>query len=117
MSKATGALSIKLVMTFVFAWLTIGLIDRNPAGWVLLIAIVAAAVNYLAGDLMVLPNFGNAIAAAGDGIMGALAAFVLSLLIPAVQTSSGALLIFAVLVAVGEFFSHRYLLRGEKVAP
>jgi len=117
MSKTTGALLLKLAMTFIFAWLTIGLIDRNPAGWILLIAVVAAGVNYVVGDLMVLPKYGNAIAAAGDGIMGAVAAYILDLLIPAVRTGFGSLALFAVLVAVGEFFFHRYLLRSEEVAP
>jgi len=49
--------------------------------------------------------------------MGALVAYIFSWLIPAFMVSLTSLLLFAVLIAIGEYFFHQYLLKSEKVAP
>ena len=111
------ALAIKFLMTFVFAWLTFGLMDGNFLSWVLFVAIIGTVLNYLAGDLVVLPKFGNIVASAGDGVMGALVAYIISLSTPNFVVSLTSLVIFAILIAVGEFFFHQFLLKSKKVAP
>jgi len=55
------ALLIKFVMTFVFAWLTFGLMDGNLLSWIFFVTIIWTILNYLAGDLVVLPKSGNII--------------------------------------------------------
>ncbi|MEW6182883.1 MAG: DUF2512 family protein [Bacillota bacterium] len=117
MSKTGSALLVKLVMTFVFASATLGFIRGNTWGWVIVVAIIATALNYLVGDLLVLPAFGNIVAAIGDGLMGVITAYVVDLLVPAFRTTLLSLLIFGVLIALGEYFFHQYLLRSEKVEP
>lgn len=117
MSKTGYALLIKFAMTFIFAGLAFALITANAWSWILLAGLVATAVNYLVGDLWVLPNFGNIAASVGDGILGALVAYIIDLLVPAFQTGAAALVVFALLIMVGEYFFHQYLLRTEKVAP
>ncbi len=110
-------LLIKFLMTFVFAWVTFGLMDGNFLSWVFFVALVGTVLNYLAGDLFVLPKFGNIVASTGDGIMGALVAYIISLFTPAFVVSLTSLVIFAILIAVGEFFFHQFLLKSKKVAP
>lgn len=117
MSNTATALLVKLVMTLLFAGLTLVYVDGNPWSWVFLIAFLVTAVNYLAGDLVVLPAFGNLIASIGDGVMAALLAYVVDLLTPAVRTSAASLVVFAVLVAIGEYFFHQYLRRSDTVEP
>ncbi|HIE13068.1 MAG TPA: DUF2512 family protein [Desulfotomaculum sp.] len=117
MSKTGYALLVKFIMTFIFAAFTFALIDRNAWGWVLLVALAVTALNYLIGDLRLLPSYGNIVASVGEGIIGGLTAWVLALLVPAFDTSFAALFVFAVLTAIGGYFFHQYLLRTEKAAP
>lgn len=117
MSQTAIALIVKFVMTFVFALIAFTVLINNPWTWVLALAVIATAVNYVLGDLFVLPKFGNAVASVGDGVMGALVAYIVSLVTPLFVVNLTSLLLFAVLVAVGEYFFHQYLSRNEKVAP
>ncbi|WP_347488118.1 DUF2512 family protein [Desulfoscipio sp. XC116] len=117
MSKTATALIIKFIMTFVFAGIALAFIDHNTWGWIFVVAVVGTALNYFVGDLLVLPKYGNIVASVGDGVMASLTAYIISLLAPAFRTSFTALAILAVLIAVGEYFFHQYLLRSEKVEP
>ncbi|MFZ5631926.1 MAG: DUF2512 family protein [Bacillota bacterium] len=117
MSKTTTALIVKFVMTFVFAAAAFMFIDRNPWTWVLVVGILGTILNYLFGDLFVLPKWGNIGASIVDGILAGVTAYVVNLIVPAFKTSYAGLIAFAALVAVGEYYFHRYLKRSEKVAP
>ncbi len=117
MSKTLWALIFKMAMTFVAGLLTLTLIDGNAWWTVLIIAAVATALNYVVGDQLVLPAWGNVTAAIGDGLMAAIVAWVIALAWPAVAVSWISLLVFAIIVAVGEYFFHNYLLSSEEVAP
>ena len=121
MSKTTTALLIKLAMTFIAAWLAFSVFDgagirANPLGWILLVSLIGTAANYLVGDLMVLPAYGNITAALGDGITAALVAYIINLFTPRFSVDLSSLVFFAVLVAVAEYFFHRYLLKAEEVS-
>jgi len=119
MSKTATALIVKFIMTFVFALIALSfVIDNNAWGWVFWVALAGTALNYLVGDLLVLPKFGNIVASVGDGVMAALIAYIIDYLVPtAFQTSFTALALFGVLVALEEYFFHQYLLRSDKVEP
>lgn len=117
MSKTATALVIKFIMTLAFAWIAFGFVEGNAFSWILTLGIIATAANYLLGDLIVLPKFGNIVASFGDGVMGALVAYIMALLVPAFLVSGVSLLIFLILIAIGEYFFHQYLLKTDKVAP
>ncbi|TYO98061.1 DUF2512 family protein [Desulfallas thermosapovorans] len=117
MNKTVTALLVKFIMTLVIAGIALVFIDNNAWTWALWVAIIGTAVNYLVGDLVVLPKYGNIVASIGDGVMAALVAYIIDLISPVFQTSFTALALLAVLVAVGEYFFHQYLLREEKVEP
>jgi hypothetical protein len=110
-------LLVKFIMTFIMAMVAFSFFETNPAGLVLLVALIATAGNYLVGDLYVLPARGNATASLGDGLLGAILAYIVSLISTAFNVSFAALFIFAILIAAGEYFFHPYLLRAENVAP
>ena len=111
------SLLVKFVMTFVFAALAFFYLMTNPIMSVFWVALAATVINYLVGDLMVLPAFGNTVASIGDGIMAGLVAYVAALATPMFTAPLNALLIFAVLVGIGEYFFHQFLKNSEKVAP
>ncbi len=110
-------LLVKFIMTFIMAIVAFSFFNVNPAGLVLLVALIATIGNYLVGDLYVLPAMGNVIASIGDGILGAVLAFIVSLITVSFNVSFASLFIFAVLIAAGEYFFHPYLSRTKNVAP
>lgn len=117
MSKTASALIYKFILTFLIATVAFVLIDRNALIWAFVVGLVGTVLNYLLGDLIILPKFGNIVASVGDGVLAALTALLVGILTPAFQTTTTSLLIFAVLIAVGEYFFHQYLLRSEEVEP
>lgn len=117
MSKTGNALLFKFLMTLIFAGITFTLIDGNAFRWAFIVALLGTAANYLVGDLLVLPSLGNIIASIGDGILATLIAYLISLGSLAFDTTFSSLAIYAILVAVGEYFFHQYLLKSDEVAP
>ncbi|MDI9476258.1 MAG: DUF2512 family protein [Natronincolaceae bacterium] len=117
MSKTTGALLFKFLMTLVVSGIAFNIIGGNTFGWVFLIAILGTVIDYLAGDLLILPKVGSFIGAIINGVLAALIAIVVAMVAPAFTITTHSVLAFAVLVAVGEYFFHQYLLKADKVEP
>lgn len=111
------ALLIKFLMTFVFGIIAFSLLGGNAWSWIFLVALVGTAANYVIGDLVVLPGFGNTIASVGDGITGALVAYIFSLVVQGFSAGFFSLFVFFILITAGEYFFHGYLLREKEVAP
>ncbi len=84
---------------------------------VALIALVGAVANYLIGDLAILPNYGNVIAAIADGLIAGLFAYITVLLWPALTISFTSLAFFAIIIAIAEYFFHLFLESDDTVAP
>lgn len=118
-SKTSTALIIKFIMTFVMAAIVFELLNMGNATWfwVFVVSLIGTALNYLLGDLYVLPKFGNIAASIGDGILAALVAFVIDALTRFFDTTFASLVLFALLIAVGEYFFHQYLKASPKVEP
>lgn len=117
MSQTATALLVKFAGTFILALIAFSLLVNNLWYWALLVAIIATALNYVLGDLVVLPKFGNIVASAGDGVMAALVAYIVGLVIPVFTVTVASLFVFAILIAAMEYFFHQYLLKSEKVEP
>ncbi|MCL6477395.1 MAG: YndM family protein [Peptococcaceae bacterium] len=117
MSKAAGVLLMKYFMTFVLAAITFNLINLNGWGWVLAVSVTASTLNYLLGDFYVLPRFDYLVASAVNGVLAVLTAYIADFIIPGFKTSFKALIVFGILIAVGEFVIHRYLMRSREARP
>lgn len=117
MSKTGRALLVKFLITFAASTIAFSVFDDNSLGWAAAVAVAGTAVDYLIGDLGILPHAGKLVAAIADGGLAALTAFALDVLAGGFSTDIGSLLLFAALVAVAEYFFHAYLLRSRKVAP
>lgn len=111
------ALLIKFLMTFVFGIIAFSLFGGDTWSWIFLVALVATIANYVIGDLAVLSRYGNIVASIGDGITGALIAYIFSLLVREFSVGFFSLFVFFILIAAGEYFFHGYLLREKEVAP
>jgi len=117
MNNTLTALVVKFVMTFLLATIAFRFVDANTWQWILVVSVASTLLNYLVGDLLVLPTLGNAVASVGDGLMGALLAYAVAVYIPEFSASFAGLAVFAVTVALGEYFFHQFLLSADKVAP
>lgn len=117
MSRAAKVLLMKFAITFIIALIPFSLIDRNMIIWVLPVSIVVTFFNYILGDFYVLPRLGNILASVNNGVLAVLIVFFADYFIMSFRTSSLTLLIFAILIAAGEYGFHRYLMKSEKVAP
>lgn len=107
----------KFVYTFIAAYLTFTLIDGVLFSIVALIALVGAVAIYLIGDLAILPKYGNVVAAIADGLIAGVIAYITIFFMPSITLSFTALALYAVIVAVAEYFFHMYLESSDKVAP
>lgn len=110
MRKVTTALIIKFVMTFAAAWIAVSLIAGNSWTWALLAGILGTVVNYIVGDRYILPNYGNIVASVADGILGAGLLLLMDLASAALRLNTTAILLFGLIVVVGEYFFHQYLI-------
>jgi uncharacterized membrane protein len=111
------ALLFKLVATFIASWVAFNLVDLNTIGMISIVAVIGTVLNYLLGDLVILPSTGNITASIGDGVLGAAVAYVVDLFSYNFNASATGLIIFAAIIAVAEYFFHIYLVKDEKVAP
>jgi uncharacterized membrane protein len=111
------ALLFKLVVTFIAAWIAFTLVDLNSIMMITLVAVIGTVLNYLLGDLVILPSTGNITASVSDGVLGAAVAYVVDLFSYNFNASATGLIIFTAIIAVAEYFYHIYLIKDEKVAP
>jgi len=80
--------------------------------------VVGTAINYLLGDLVILPASSNTWASIVDGLVAAVLAYaVMEGMGTVTSRDYWAILIFGVLVVGFEFFFHNYLKKSDEVAP
>jgi hypothetical protein len=114
MSGTGKALIIKFIMTYLFTVLALQALVRNPGQWVFILALAVTVTNYLIGDILVLPSYNNTITSVGDGLMAALAGHIAGVVIIPFRTTLFALVVYGILIAVGEYYFHKYLVTINK---
>lgn len=115
--KTGAALVVKFLMTLAATAIAFRLFAANPWYWIFVIALVGTALNYLLGDVVILPNWGNIPAVIMDGLMAVLTAYVVSYVAADFSINILSALVLFGLVAVAEYFFHMFLERSEEVAP
>lgn len=116
MERTTRFLLVKFILTFIFAFVALFAIRGNNLYWVGFVAVAVTVLNYLAGDILILPAFGNAVATVADGLSAMLVAHMAGVMVRGFRTGLFPLLLFGLMVATGEFFLHRYLQRRKDAA-
>ncbi|MFA7745007.1 YndM family protein [Salinicoccus roseus] len=109
------ALLIKAVMTLAVLWIVLGAgygMDFWPM--ILVTTVVLGVISYFAGDLGILPAAGNMVATISDLVLTFLVVWLLGLLMTDISggTVPMAALISAVVIAVGEYLFHMYMLKS-----
>ena len=111
--KTTLALIIKFVVTLIAAWISFSLFGNVLLTVILVIAGAGTILNYLIGDLLILPRFGNIIASVMDGVLTAITAYIVLILNNAYAMTS--IFIFSIIVVAFEFFFHMYLFKASMI--
>jgi hypothetical protein len=111
------ALLIKGLLTLVVLYLVLGLGFGMSFVNVLITTIVLGAISYLVGGLGVLPKNGNMVATISDLGLALVVVWIMGIMLSGIDMGSmaGAALISAVILAVGEYFFHHYIMRNGPV--
>jgi hypothetical protein len=110
------ALAVKYLITGVLLALVLPMLANATVGQAMVVAALVTAVNYLVGDLIILPSFGNMIAAAADAGLTGVLVWASQLLVTGFIATFSAIMVAAGLVGLAEWFFHRYL-RAVGVVP
>ncbi|MGE0911806.1 DUF2512 family protein [Bacillus atrophaeus] len=114
------ALAIKGIMTIIVLYLVLGLGFNFTFGDTLLMTIVLGVVSYLLGDLYVLPKWNNMIATLADFGLAFLVVWLMGMPL-SMGLSPGTLalaaLFAAIVMAIGEYFFHFYMMSKELGKP
>ncbi|MFC4401747.1 YndM family protein [Gracilibacillus xinjiangensis] len=109
------ALAIKALMTLVVLYLILGLGFEMSFGNVVLITLVLGVLSYLLGDLYILPKTSNMTATMADLGMAFLVIWLLGMALTDISagTMAGAAILSAIVMAVGEYFFHKFMLKRD----
>lgn len=111
--KTTLALIIKFIVTFVAAWISFLVLGNVSLTFIFVIATAVTIINYMIGDLLILPRLGNIIAPVSDVILSAIISYVI--LLNYVNYTAISIAYFAVIVGFLEIVFHMFLLKTDIV--
>lgn len=106
------AIIMKAVMTFLILWIVLSAIYHVSFVHSTIIGVILILVSYVAGDLMILPRMGNMAATTGDLFIGFLIIWG-GLLLFGYGNSFGEALLTGVIITMGEYFFHSWLLKKQ----
>ncbi|WP_243458072.1 DUF2512 family protein [Sporosarcina sp. Te-1] len=106
------AIMIKAPMTFLVLWIVLSAIYNVSFVHSTIIGVILILVSYVAGDMMILPKMGNMAATTGDLVIGFLVIWG-GLLLFGYGNSFGEALLTGVIITMGEYFFHSWLLNTQ----
>lgn len=109
--KIILTLTIRLFTTFLIAWISFSYWHNTDLYFtgILGISIVATAINYFIGDLLVSPRLGNISALILDGVSASVAAYFIIIWITNIVTTLIPLIAFGILITFNELFIHIFV--------
>ena len=104
-------LIIKSIIVLGVLFVFIPIFGRGTWTQTIIIGLVLVALSYVAGDMWILPKYGNWVAVLADLSMAVLVIWLMARALPQFTLSVGAVWIIALILSVGEWLFHRYLLK------
>lgn len=102
-------LILKSILVLAVLFILLPIFGRSTWTQTIITGLVLVALSYLAGDMWILPKFGNVVAVLADLGMGALVVWVMARVLPQFILPSAGVWTIAVVLAAGEWFFHLYL--------
>jgi len=116
-SRAAFVLIVKYLATLAIAVFSFRYVGYSPLGWIAVLSVTVATLNYLLSDFYILPRLGNYPASLTSGVLAGISAYFANVFIPLFQAGAGALFVFAILTVLEEYFLHRYLMQERETRP
>ena len=102
-------LLLKMVFTFLVLFLLIPVFGKSTWTQTMVTGLILTIISYVAGDLWILPKFGNFTAALADLGLAALIVWSMMKALPHFTLTTGGVWVIALVLAAGEWLFHRYL--------
>lgn len=106
-------LLIKTVMVILVLAILIPLFGKSTWTQTIVTGLVLVALSYVVGDLWILPKYGNFLAVVVDFGAAALVVWAMERALPHFTLSGGGIFLIALVLAVGEWLFHIYLLASR----
>ena len=103
-------LLIKTVMVILVLAILIPIFGKSTWTQTIVTGLVLVALSYVAGDLWILPKYGNFLAVVADFGVAALVVWAMERALPHFTLSASGIFVIALVLAVGEWLFHIYLL-------
>jgi hypothetical protein len=106
-------LVLKSILVLAILFILIPIFGRSTWTQTIITGLVLVALSYLAGDMWILPKFGNVVAVLVELGMGALVIWAMDRALPQFILPTAGVWTIAVVLAAGEWFFHLYLLATQ----
>lgn len=116
-NNTTGVVIAKFVVTLIAAAIAFWGLAGNTFSMVFVLALVVTFINYLVGDLTLLPRAGNIVATIVDGVLAGVIALAFDLFLVGFQATLGSVLLFGILTIIVEAVFHVFIQKADKVFP
>jgi hypothetical protein len=111
--KNVTNLILKTAMVLVVLFIMIPIFGRSTWSQAIITGLVLAVLSYVAGDMWILPKFGNIAAVLTDLGLGALVIWAMAGALPQFVLTTAGIWTIAILLAAGEWFFHLYLIATQ----
>ncbi len=106
-------LVIKLAFIYLVLFIMIPMLGKTTWTQTIVLGLIVGLFSYILGDMWILPKFGNITAIIVDLILAAFIIWVVMKGLPQFVLTSGGVWAIAVVLAIGEWLFHRYLLASK----
>ncbi|MGE5583906.1 MAG: DUF2512 family protein [Bacillota bacterium] len=107
--KNTLNLLMKTALTLIILFLLIPIFGKSTWTQTIVTGIILVLLSYIAGDLWILPKYGNMPALIADFVLAAAVIWLMMKALPHFVLTSGGVWVTALVLALGEWLFHLYL--------
>lgn len=109
-------LLIKLIYTFISAYVSFSLIDVNPLSYIFIVSILVASINLYLVERLTLPSLGLRMACITEGIVAAIFSYIIDLFSYSYTTSYTGLIIFSGTTLIVNYLFHIYIIKDIEIS-
>ncbi len=106
-------LVLKFAFTYLVLFIMIPILGKSTWTQTIVLGLILGLLSYIIGDMWILPKFGNIVAIIADLGLSALVVWLMMKGLPHFVLTSGGVWSIAVVLAIGEWLFHRYLLASK----
>lgn len=109
-------LLMKLIYTFLSAYVSFIIIDVNPISFIFIVSILVASINLYLVERLTLPSLGLKMSCITEGIVAAIFSYIIDLFSYSYTTSYTGLIIFSGSTLIINYLFHVYIIKDIEVS-